>query len=224
MSTVASMECRAEEFLIGRQYLYKFFWAIFGKEPTKELAEVVNWDTVLQSFNLFEESYAPGVSEATKNFFANSQEYLRDKEIDSLGWEYTQLCIGPGKPTAPPWESVYYSSDGLVKQRCMLEVRDEYAKQGFAPRNRPTALDDSLSLELDFMYRLAEKMFISKSERERKELGECSLLFLQNHLGTWVEPFRRNIEKSGFEFYRMVGAALASFIACDLAFLKDKVV
>lgn len=210
-----------DAFLVGRTYLYKCFWAIFGKEPTQELADFVCSDTAKQSFDLFEGSYASKTCQLAQTLFDNSQDQLQGDNLERLKWDYTRLFIGCGKPLAPPWESVYANSEGLIKQRCMLEVRDEYAKQGFAPRNRPTALDDSLSLEVDFMFRMADKIRQADASEERATLVECSSQFLENHLCTWVGRFADRIEAAECEFYTTAAFVLTAFIDYDRMFLTD---
>lgn len=215
-------EYELEAFLIGRAYLYKYFWTIFGKEPTRDVADIVGSDAAVQSFGLFEERYPSDACPATEQLFERSRACFEGENLDALMWDYTRLFIGPGKPVAPPWESVYSNSDGLIKQRCMLEVRDEYAKQGFAPLNRPTALDDSLSLELDFMYRIADRILNAESDETRLGLVDCSRTFLTNHLGKWLGPLLEQIQSSGSEFYTAAGAVLVAFVEYDLAFLEDE--
>ena len=129
-------------------------------------------------------------------------------------WDFTQLFVGPYALPAPAWESVYRSNEHLLYQDTAFEVRKEYLKYNFIPKNYPHEADDHIGFELDFMLQL--------STNEDDSALKDSMKFLEQHITKWVPDFSVDIQKYALtEFYRGAAVILKGFISEDFKLLHE---
>ena len=142
----------------------------------------------------------------------------------SIKHEYTRLFIGPYHLPAPPYESVYRSKKKLMMQDETLEVRSYYAKNGFSVANLNRIPDDSVALELEFMFAMSHKTLQAISNNDYSYalmLIEEQVGFYQNHLLEWIPSFCRDvIENTQIEFWADVCLFLTSFVERDSEYLQ----
>lgn len=179
--------------LANRQFMYRYLWKAFAAEPDEALLTAVADEHTLEQVVLL--AGVGSKAEAAQRDLAAYMDEHPD-ELDGLRGEYTRLFIGPAKLPAPPWESVYVSSDGLIFQACTLEVRRVYREAGYQTAAYPHEADDHLAAELDFMAQLSEdaRAAYDVGERNRAfELLSCQRRFLDEHLVTWVGAFAQRL-------------------------------
>ncbi len=128
-----------------------------------------------------------------------------------LALTYTQLFLGPGRPIAWPYESVYI--EGQLSGKTTEQVARCYTEAGLQVSNENRELPDHIAFELAFMAHL-----VSREERDhdRAELWrQRQRHFLDQHLTKWLPEFCRRIERSdAHPFYRQA-AQLARQIVED---------
>ena len=119
------------------------------------------------------------------------QEWSREfsttnKDIAS---DYFLLFEGPGRPLAPPWESVYLSEDALIFQAETLDVREWYKTFGVESIKLYMEPDDHIALELEFISFLTGMAIqaIESGDREKADYYiEARTVFFTKHLLLWV--------------------------------------
>ncbi len=226
----ASVE--TSEMHVLRCYLYQLMKALYGSEPNAELLAAVLSDGtymalehVLLAFGCDREAACGelGFMSKLKQMFEDDADHL----LDRIKNEYTRLFIGPQSLPAPPWESVYKSKERLLFNADTLAVREAYLKRGLLPSGYPNEADDHLSTELDFMFLMADEMrelFESgkDSGEQISDLVKSQLLFLEEHLLTWVSQFAKDIQKSeSMLMYPQMANLLHVFLAEDARALRS---
>ncbi|MBI2252308.1 MAG: molecular chaperone TorD family protein [Armatimonadetes bacterium] len=136
--------------------------------------------------------------------------------LKELKEDYNRLFIGPNKLLAPPWESVYRSSERLVFQSAALEVREYYLKMNLVHPEILVSPDDHISLELEFMSFLCNKAleFLEKDNlKEAEKYLEIEKSFLEEHLLKWIFDFTKDIEENARTLlYKGIAKFLREFI------------
>ena len=131
--------------------------------------------------------------------------------------DFSSLFLGPFKLLAPPYGAVYLE-DGKFMSESTLAVKALYEQEGLdiVLKDAP----DHISVELEFMYYLILK---EAEARDNSDLNETARLhekqgsFLQIHLGRWIPPFARNIERNAqTDFYKALGLVTRNFVMEDL--------
>lgn len=197
-----------------RQYGYDVLKKVFYVEPAKSLLQVLRDNEIFEQFPFREDGNLidTGIKIVT-GFFADKQG--KDDEMTSeVRWDFTQLFVGPYALPAPAWESVYRSNEHLLYQDTAFEVRKDYLKYNFIPKNYPHEADDHIGFELDFMFQLSTNTDKNALKDSRK--------FLEEHLMKWIPDFSRDVQKHALtEFYRGVAVILKGFISEDLKLLNE---
>ena len=197
-----------------RQYGYDVLKQIFYVEPAKSLLQTLRDNEIFDSFPFREEGNLIDTGIKIINQFFTDKQNKDDEMTSEVRWDFTQLFVGPYALPAPPWESVYRSNEHLLYQDTAFEVRKEYLKYNFIPKNYPHEADDHIGFELDFMLQLA----LNSSEDALKD----SKKFLDEHLTQWIADFSRDVQKHALtEFYRGAAIILKGFIAEDLKLLNE---
>ena len=146
---------------------------------------------------------------------------LSEADFDRLRTDYNNLFVGPHKVLAPPWESVYFSSDRQMFQKETLDVRMWYARFGLEIVNLNREPDDHLGLELEFIAHLLKQSLDAldrndgaESERLHAALRE----FMIAHPLRWATKCCDAIvDKAQTDFYRgtalLISGALRELVA-----------
>jgi TorA maturation chaperone TorD/Fe-S-cluster-containing hydrogenase component 2 len=148
-------------------------------------------------------------------YAALAQDFARPQE--GLEAEYTRLFVGPGRPVAHPYESVY--REGRVMGDCTLAVRRSYAAEGLAPEGH--SLPDHVAVELDFMAHLARReaqAWERGDEEEALAYMRRQEAFLGEHLGRWLPRFCQQVLASEVHsFYANLAQRTWEHVAQDMA-------
>lgn len=213
-----------EAILANRVLLYKFFHKTFGREPDAAYMALFDNDAISQAFLLLSTTENDDSAKAAAFLNTQSSKCADPDYLPQLRNEYMRLFVGPQKLVAPPWESVYRSHQGLLFQESTLTVREIYRRQGFEAEGYPRVPDDSLSLEMDFMGRMAERALTALTQEQLdafKEALTVSESFLRVHLLYWVPKMMEKLNGSAFRlFYPQMVKILLAFMELDLELVQ----
>ena len=135
--------------------------------------------------------------------------------LHTLEIEYNRLFVGPGRPQASPYESVYRDPRGLVMGPAVQDVERRYAEAGLALAPDHHDLPDHVATELGFM------AYLSMQEAEAQ--GEDLLAwlhrertFLRDHLTVWLPRFCQQVQEvSRHPFYAALAELATTFVSLD---------
>lgn len=204
--------------LLERVYLYRLFQSVFGAEPNRAQLEVVFSDLTAASLEPFaDEADMASLAQMGERFAEDPARFE-----DALCAEYTRAFVGPAELPAPPWESVYASKDRLLFQETTLAVRRCYVEHDCIPAGYPHVADDHISLELDFLAKLAERMMEAAEAQDgarAERLAQAQGRFLANHLLAWVGDFAGQVDAGRAPYYACLARLTARFAEHDGAWL-----
>lgn len=150
---------------------------------------------------------------------------LDDQVEANIRWDYTRLFVGPNKLPAPPYESVYCSSQRLVMQESTAKVRAEYLEAGLAVLAQGEIPDDHVAIEFEFMKSLCAMALNTLEQEQLSELGavlERQERFLTEHLTQWIPRFTHDIqENANTAFYKGVAELTEEFLEAELEIVKQ---
>lgn len=132
-----------------------------------------------------------------------------------LEQEYTRLFLGPGRPVAHPYESVY--REGRTMGNTTLDVRRRLAGEGLTPSAR--ILPDHVSIELAFMAHLTARE--ARAWDDGDEDGARDYLtrqesFLYDHLTVWLPQFcHRILSGRPLDHYAELARQTETFVVGD---------
>lgn len=147
---------------------------------------------------------------------ANSNLHRLDKWLEELSVEYARLFIGPNNPPAVPYASFYLSESRSLMTDETIDVRRRYLEAGMAVKDLYSVPDDHISIELEFVYYLTQKIIKLFEEGEREEasrLFEIREDFLSEHMAKWLFLFTdKVIESTQENFYKGIAFILRGII------------
>jgi len=181
----------------ARTTCYRVMARVFAAESDDELISLARQPEVHDAFDVLGGSGA--------------QDMLgRLADLESS--DYAALFVGPGPEEAPPWESAYRASDGLVMGKVTLEVRESFAEAGYSAPQRHHVPDDHLATELSFLGSLSKKQGTEAFQKR----------FIDQHLGLWVDRFAdRVVEARPQSPYAQAATVLAEFVHADRVLLDE---
>jgi putative dimethyl sulfoxide reductase chaperone len=171
---------------------------LFLTEPTKKLLEGIG-EIYLSQEDEEERTGLKRMRDAVKQ----NQTRL-DERIEELSLEFARLFIGPGQPPAVPFASFYLSETQDLMTEETLAVRKRYLDAGLALKNLFQMPDDHISIELDFLYYLTERLLELSEKGDNTEIEKHLKLrhdFLMSHFILWAPNFAERILESTREDY-----------------------
>jgi len=144
---------------------------------------------------------------------------ISDEQFVNLQTDYSRLFIGPAKPIAPPWESVYFNEDRMIFQEQTVQVRGWYRRFGIESEKLHKEPDDHIGLELSFLAYLAGlglQALEAGDETRFTEILQAKSQFISQHPIKWAKNWDALVEKNAHsDFYRglsrlIYGALLAT--------------
>ncbi len=198
------MEISAET-LIAQQLAYTFLGKAFYEPPTLELIQAIADDDLFSDwpFGSTNAEESAGLDQL-RQFSARWD----SAQFEDLRRDYARLFVGPNRLLAPPWESVYRSSEHLLFERQTFEVRQQYQRYGMETRQSNVEPDDHIGLELRFMAHLDGLALFSMEKGDTNltiEAVEATGRFLTEHLLQWTPQFLDLVMKSAnTAYYRAV--------------------
>lgn len=129
---------------------------------------------------------------------------------EALERDYQALFVGPDHLLAPPYESVYRTTDRLLFEGPTFEVRAAYAEFGMQAPKLNQEPDDHAGLEFSFLSLLCGQA-IDALRRGAREALDTTLAaqrrFLHEHLLRWGGDCLHLVEENATTaFYRGTGA------------------
>ena len=130
---------------------------------------------------------------------------------------YTRLFLGPGRPIAHPYESVYV--EGQLLGEAAVQVAESYAEAGLRLSMSECELPDHISLELAFMAYLAAQEEEDPATADLWRQFQHNFLF--EHLAHWLPQFCEKVEKSNAHlFYCNAVRAAKELVEQDMTLLS----
>ena len=108
-----------------------------------------------------------------------------DLDTVALEADFNRYFIGPDKPLAVPYASVYIDQTQSVMTEATQKVRQIYDLVGLINPLKNQQPDDFIGLELDAYFQL----LYLEMEKDIEFLQEVRLYFLQEHLALWIFAF-----------------------------------
>lgn len=179
-----------------REKLYSFFGNCLLEpidESNKVVLSRVFWnDFPLEPANEQMKSGLEQIMECTAKLEALPEE----EAIQEVMVEYTALFIGPGRPKAPPWESVYRTPERLLFGWPTFDVRETMRHYGLEIRRKYQQPEDHIGLELMVLSVISEKLKESVSARQAPMIKE-QIDFIDEHLLSWIPELCRDAKING---------------------------
>lgn len=120
--------------------------------------------------------------------------------------DHLELFGGKGKPSAPPYGSVYMSKDHIMNDKSSTEVRNIYKAYGWKSTMEGTVPADHLGIELQFINLLLGKYPELEDDVCRQEIRNDLVKFIDKYISSWINDWNRNIQKHSISnFYRGIG-------------------
>lgn len=137
--------------------------------------------------------------------------------LPALRSEYTALFIGLEQVDAPPWESVYLSTDHLLFDVQTLQVREAYAAYGLEIPNLEHEPDDHIGYELLFLSHLLAGAAEALAQGDAPAAAErlrAARAFLHEHPQRWAGQFAERVDRfASGDYYRGLAFLLLGSLA-----------
>lgn len=208
----------------GRAAFYEFFSLAYRKPAEESFLDIIK-----QFQPHFQASAEEIGSDDLKNGAAKLAEFMNTMDQDgdllsTLNRSYTSLFL-LGGTSVPTSESVYLSPDKLMKQEPWEEVMRMYAQHKFGIPVSFKEPEDHISIELLFMYFLAEKAAKALEEgndEEAIDMINAQKEFMDKHLYRWAPVFCDAVLSKKLPHIKMLDAVtllLKGFLTYDKEFL-----
>lgn len=128
--------------------------------------------------------------------FINKLRILKGEKLDTARWEYNRLFIGPRRPLAPPFESIYRSDKQLQMQKFTFEVREYYEQIGLEVEIGNQFPDDFIGFEFQYLFYISHLIVEALREGRIDEKNEFLVIkkkFLTEHPNQWMYKFCKDI-------------------------------
>lgn len=144
---------------------------------------------------------------------------ITGESVQEIEYDYNRLFIGPEKPLAPPYASVYLNEDGLVMQAETIAVRNFYRAAGLEVREKNSVPDDALPLELEFICYLLRQIAFSA---ERGRFTAMFRDFFTRHFLLWIQLHLSDAQRNAkTEFCRTAAVVMRRFFAAEKQRFND---
>lgn len=183
--------------VIARQDAFRFLSASYC-EPTPIFRE----ERLFESISGVAEFLGPE-AKASADRLSKAFDGTTDQD---LLVDYTRLFVGPARPLAPPYESVWVSPSENLSQEPTLAVLELYQQGGFCIDDGINDLPDHIAVELEFVYRMLFESNHAEQQGDHEKAAITRALhdqFLAQHLNRWVDPFLQTVaDHASTSFYQ----------------------
>lgn len=110
--------------------------------------------------------------------------------------EYHRLFLGPVRPAAPPFESVY--REGIAFGSSARTFLEEMRAMGVEPVEEFRLPPDHVAIQLEYLANLEHRAERAKAEGNLEEFllwSERSRSFVEEHLARWLPAFLTRLEE-----------------------------
>ena len=132
--------------------------------------------------------------------------------------EEFQLIFGPGG--VPAVESSYDPNALAGRGPLMADIAGFHEAFAYKPSRPPAEVPDHIAVELDFLSYLAFKNAFARSRNKTADAGitaKAYASFLEDHLRTWLHPFRQRLDQAGSPFYARAALAVETVASTAVA-------
>ena len=212
--------------LESRELTYSILSSSFLNPPQQNLIDTFSTENLFKAFPVqidtanFNEALEQLIDWADQVAQQNEEEVL-----SRLKQDYNRLFVGPGHLLAPPWESVYLTEEKLTFGPPTLEVREFMRRHGLEFKQKNSAPDDHIGLEMEFMAELVHRQYEALEQGQEEQvrwLAEEQLRFLQEHLLKWVDLFTTDvIAHSKNNYYQGMARLAVEFLNWESQLLES---
>jgi TorA maturation chaperone TorD len=180
-------------------------------EPGPEFAEEKIFDSMVEAATRIRADLAAHARRLGQEFSAEGP--------DSLLVDYARLFLGPSRPLAAPYGSVWLEEEKTLMGDSTIAVQELYHEVGFEIDEDFRELPDHIAVELEFLYLLIYRENEARRNNSPEALTAIAGLrkrFLDEHLGSWVVPFTTAVKadaQSGF--YRELAELTDRFVKIE---------
>ena len=116
-----------------------------------------------------------------------------------MTYEFNRLFVGPTIPEAPPFESIYLSSDHLMMGEQTVAVRKFYLQENLQAAGQGHEPDDFIATELEFVAYLLSRIMDATTAKNNIQIQLYKDLyheFWTQHISLWLGLFAQRIRQS----------------------------
>lgn len=159
-------------------------------------------------------------SEALSHVLFMRNEVQDGEGLEALKVEFAKLFVGPYRLLAPPYGSVYLEGERKAMGNSTMNVKEHYRNAGLDIADNFRDAPDHIAAELEFMHFLVFREMEAIRNNDSEETAEQLFnqkIFLETHLGAWVQDFCRSVEQqTRTNFYHHLAVATRLFIAGEV--------
>ncbi len=193
-----------------RSGLYGFLAEVFRAEPSPDLLRRIK-----------DPAFAEVLAAAGAHLGEELARRPEDALLEDLAVEYTRLVLGPGRHVRP-YAATYLGGPGA--SLCgppAVWARDFMERAGFALGPGHRDLPDHVSVELEFMARMAAREAAAVEAGNAAAASQSRRIqseFLETHLGRWLPRFCGHAaEQAELSFYRELARLAGHFLDSERA-------
>jgi TorA maturation chaperone TorD len=198
-----------------RASAYGFLASAYRQEPTMRLLKLL----------ASEQPVADGILGGFVATLMHADEEALKELLKELVAEYARLFLAMSARPVPPYESVYTSHKGLLKQEAWQQVVREYSGEGFVCDDGFALPEDHIALELEFMHMLCERCvdgLEAGDEAAADRLLRRQQDFLRQHLLNWAPRFCAAVQvATASVYYKGVAEMTEEVLKADEALLAS---
>lgn len=160
-----------------------------------------------ESFPSFDDVHVAVALEACGAYAVAAQQLAAEggNPVQQASVEYTKLFVGPPRPAAAPWETMYRpGSEGATVGfgQATFEMRALLREAGLEVSNENNQYADHIGIELLYASVLCERLAQADGDAEaQEELAEKLKGFAQNHPLAWIGKLQvavASVEPTGY--------------------------
>jgi len=160
-----------------------------------------------ESFPSFDDVHVAVALEACGAYAVAAQQLAAEggNPVQQASVEYTKLFVGPPRPAAAPWETMYRpGSEGATVGfgQATFEMRALLREAGLEVSNENNQYADHIGIELLYASVLCERLAQADGDIEaQEELAEKLKGFAQNHPLAWIGKLQvavASVEPTGY--------------------------
>ncbi|MDA9982294.1 molecular chaperone TorD family protein [Gammaproteobacteria bacterium] len=201
---------------VARSQVYGLLTTVFRAEPSETFIRDLRGPRFVGAFSDL------GI-DLGEEFRTNPE----DEIIEELALEFTRLFLGPGRHISAH-ESIYTEVDGEVGGLWgakTVQVKKFIETTGLDYESKFTGLPDHISVELEFMRKLAEWEAVKWSDDDSESANYCLTVqkkFIEAHLLKWAPKFCDEvIDKANMPFYRELAKITRDFLEFDYKSINE---
>lgn len=181
-------------------------------EPGPEFAEERVYESMQAAAARIGPEYA-SLARSLGDAFAN-------EDPEALLIDYTRLFLGPVDAAAKPYGSVWLTGEATLMQPSSMAVLEIYRQGGFDLAEDFRELPDHVAAELEFLYLTLFRENAAERTADLDAVAATQALrrrFLAEHLGAWIDPFTRAMERAAqTDYYRALAPLTRRFVTAEI--------